>query len=184
MLHARRYAAASLKVSIPVLRNFRLLSLLGFLGCAFGLLFALYLQYFQKLEPCPMCIFQRVAMIATGIVFLLGALHGPKRGGRWVYAILAALAAAIGAGIAGRHVWLQHLPPDQVPACGPTLDYLLGMLPVNEVITTVLRGDGNCAIINAQWLGISLPAWTLVAFLGFLLYALAMPLLARKSSEL
>jgi disulfide bond formation protein DsbB len=164
--------------------SFRFLSLLGFLGCALGLAFALVLQYFGHLEPCPMCIFQRVAMIGTGLVFLIGGLHGPGRAGRWVYAAAAALAAAVGAGIAARHVWLQHLPPDQVPACGPTLDYLLGMMPVNEVITTVLRGDGNCAVINAQWLGLSLPGWTLAAFAGLVVYALASPLLARPKLSL
>ena len=161
--------------------NFRVLSLVGFLGCVFGLAFALYLQHFQGYEPCPMCIFQRVAMAAAGVFFLIGALHAPRGGGRWAYAVLALLASAAGAAIAWRHVWLQGLPPDQVPACGPTLDYLLGMLPVMEVVQMVLKGDGNCAKIDAQWLGITLPGWTLISFTGFGLYALAMPLLAKRA---
>ncbi len=161
--------------------NYRLLSLLGFLGCVFGMAFALYLEHVKGYEPCPMCIFQRVAMIGAGLFFLLGALHGPKAGGRWAYAVLAAIASGIGAFIAGRHVWLQSLPEDQVPACGPALDYLLDMMPIMEVVRMVLEGDGNCAKIDAQWLGISLPGWTLVAFIGFVLYALAMPLLARRA---
>ncbi|HEY0975550.1 MAG TPA: disulfide bond formation protein B [Solimonas sp.] len=161
--------------------NFRVLSLVGFLGCVFGLAFALYLQHFKGYEPCPMCIFQRVAMAAAGVFFLIGALHAPRGGGRWAYAVLALLASAVGAAIAWRHVWLQGLPPDQVPACGPTLDYLLGMLPVMEVVQMVLKGDGNCAKIDAQWLGISLPGWTLISFAGFGLYALAMPLLAKRA---
>lgn len=160
--------------------NFRLLSFLGFLGCAFGLAFAIvYLQHLRGYEPCPFCIFQRIAMAATGVVFLLGALHGPRGGGRWAYAGLATVTAAIGIGIAARHVWLQHLPEDQVPACGPTLDYLLQMMPANEAIMTVLRGDASCAKISAQWLGISLPGWTLIAFIGFALYALVLPILSR-----
>lgn len=159
--------------------TFRQLSLLGFAGCVGGLAFALYLQHFRGYEPCPMCVFQRVAMVGAGIAFLVGALHAPRGVGRWIYALLAALMSAGGAAIAGRHVWLQSLPPDQVPACGPTLDYLLGMLPVMEVVTMVLKGDGNCAKIDAQWLGISLPGWTLIAFVGFVLYALAMPVIAR-----
>lgn len=160
--------------------NFRLLSLGGFLACVFGLGFALYLQHFQGYEPCPMCIFQRVAMAASGVFFLIGALQGPTGGGRWAYAVLALLGAVGGAVIAGRHVWLQGLPPDQVPACGPTLDYLMDMLPVMEVVQMVLRGDGNCAKIDAAWLGISLPGWTLIAFIGLGLYALLMPVLARR----
>ena len=157
--------------------SFRQLSFLGFLACVGGLAFALYLQHFKGFEPCPMCIFQRVAMAGAGIAFLLGAIHNPKTWGRWVYAGLADLAAIIGALIAGRHVWLQSLPADQVPACGPTLDYLMGMLPVMEVVQMVLKGDGNCAKIDAAWLGLSLPGWTLVAFIGLSFWAVLTALL-------
>lgn len=160
---------------------YRPLQFLGFLACVMGLGFALYLEHFQGLEPCPMCIFQRVAMLATGLVFLLAALHGPRGGfARGVYALLALSASGAGAFVAGRHVWLQSLPPDQVPACGPTLDYLMDVMPFAEVLATVLRGDGNCAVIDAAWLGISLPGWTLIAFMGFALYAIAVPILARQ----
>ncbi|MES2883198.1 MAG: disulfide bond formation protein B [Pseudomonadota bacterium] len=163
------------------LLNYRLLALLGAAGCATGLLTAIL--YFQKhlgLEPCPMCIFQRVAMLATGAVFLLAALHGPKAGGRWLYSGLATLASSIGAFIAARHVWLQGLPEDQRPACGPTLDFLMQMMPLQEVITLILKGDGNCAKIDWTLLGQSIPFWTMAAFVGFIAWALAMPLLARK----
>ena len=156
---------------------------LGFAACAGGMGLALVLQYFFGLEPCPLCVVQRVAMIATAVVFLAGALHAPHGAlGRWAYAGLAALTAAGGAAVAARHVWLQNLPPDQVPACGPTLDYLLDMLPLTEVLVTLLRGDGNCAIIDAQWLGISLPGWTLVAFVGLTLLAVLTPIVARKEN--
>lgn len=164
-----------------MLRHYRWLNLLGFLGCVGGLAFALYLQHFRGYEPCPFCIFQRVAMLATGLVFLAAALHGPRAAGRWGYAIIAAVSASVGAGIAARHVWLQNLPPDQVPACGPTLDYLLDMMPLQDVVMTVLRGDGNCAKIDAQWLGISLPGWTLIAFIALALFALLTPVLAKSS---
>lgn len=163
---------------------FRLWMALGFVACVGGMAFALYLEHFRNLEPCPMCIFQRVAMVAAGLVFLAGTIHGPRgSAGRWAYGGLAALAAGAGAGIAGRHVWLQGLPPDQVPACGPTLDYLMEILPLQEVVATILRGDGNCAKIDAAFLGISLPGWTLVAFVGLALVALAAPVLARKDTS-
>jgi disulfide bond formation protein DsbB len=161
---------------------FRALCALGFAACAFAMAFALYLEHFKGYEPCPMCIFQRVAMVATALVFLVGALHGPQTAGRWTYAGLAALTAGGGAAIAARHVWLQHLPADQVPACGPTLKYLLDILPFTEVVAKVLRGDANCAKIDAEWLGLALPTWTLVAFIGLALYALAAPALARKAA--
>jgi disulfide bond formation protein DsbB len=160
--------------------SFRGLFALGFLACAGAMGFALYLQYGKSEIPCPMCIFQRIAMMGGGLFFLLGALHAPRGGGRWLYAALAALCFVAGAGIAGRQVWLQHLPPDEAPACGPTLDYLLHMLPVSKVIETVLKGDGDCAKINSQWLGIALPEWTLFAFIGLVLYTLAAPRLSGK----
>ena len=166
--------------------SYRQLSFLGFLACVGGLAFALYLQHFKGFEPCPMCIFQRVAMAGAGIAFLLGAIHNPRTWGRWIYSGLADVGAIIGALIAGRHVWLQGLPADQVPACGPTLDYLLGMLPVMEVVQMVLKGDGNCAKIDAAWLGISLPGWTLIAFIGLSFWAVLTALLPlvfeRRSS--
>lgn len=155
---------------------------LGFAGCLSAMLFAaVYVQRVLGLEPCPLCVLQRVAMIGTGAVFLVGAIvapAGPR--GRWAFAGLSALIALIGAGLSARHVWLQHLPADQVPACGPTLQYLLDVLPFTEVLMTVLRGDGNCALVDAQFLGISLPGWTGITFVGLVLYALAAPLIARK----
>ncbi|THD04455.1 disulfide bond formation protein B [Panacagrimonas perspica] len=163
--------------------SYRSLCLLGFLGCVGGLAFALYLQHFKGFEPCPMCIFQRVAMAGAGLFFLIGALHNPKGGGRWAYAVLADLCAIAGVIIAARHVWLQGLPADQVPACGPTLDYLLGMLPVMEVVQMVLKGDGNCAKIDAQWLGLSLPMWTMITFIGLSFWAMlaaALPTIAER----
>ncbi|MGQ3058636.1 MAG: disulfide bond formation protein B [Nevskia sp.] len=162
--------------------TYRSLCFAGFAGCVAGLLFALLLQHGYGLEPCPMCIFQRVAMAFAGLGFLGGAVFAPKAGGRWLWVVLALLGALAGAAIAGRHVWLQGLPPDQVPACGPTLDYLLDLLPVGEVVTLVLKGDGNCAKIDAAFLGISLPGWTLVAFIALSLYALLIPRLARRHS--
>src|SRR5260370_28031685 len=109
--------------------SIRQLFALGFLGCVAGMAFALYLEYFQHLEPCPLCIFQRVAMIAAGLVFLAGTLHGPGAAGRWVYGGLAATAALAGVGLAARQVWLQHLPPDHAPACRPTPHSPLDMPP-------------------------------------------------------
>jgi disulfide bond formation protein DsbB len=103
--------------------------------------------------------------------------------GRWAYGGLAALAAGAGAGVAARHVWLQNLPADQAPACGPTLDYLMEVLPFTEVVTTILKGDGNCAVIDWSLLGLSLPGWSFVAFAGLFVLAIAAPLIARKETQ-
>lgn len=163
--------------------SFRQISFLGLAACIGCMAFVVgYIQHVLGLEPCPLCVAQRVAMVATATAFLLAALHAPRGGGRWAYAGLTALLAAAGAGIAGRHVWLQSLPPDQVPACGPTLEYLMQMLPFLEVVRTLLRGDGNCALIDWTLLGLSLPGWSLVGFTGLALYALAGPVLSRKET--
>ena len=159
--------------------NFRLLCLGGFLFTVACMAFALYLQHYKGYEPCPMCIFQRVAIMISGLFFLIGAIHGPRGWGRWVYAGLADLAAIIGAVIAGRHVWLQSLPEDQRPSCGPTLDYLMDMMPLREAVEFVLRGEGQCAKIDAQWLGLSLPFWTMIGFIVLSLYAALTPVAAR-----
>jgi disulfide bond formation protein DsbB len=143
----------------------RWLNLAGFLICASVLAAAYYLQYVHDLEPCPLCIFQRIAFAALGIFFLLAALQNPRGGGRYVYALLIALAAGIGAFVAGRHVRLQSLPPDQVPACGPGLNYLLDTFPLAEALTLVLRGSGECAEVDTV-LGLSIPLWALLAFIG------------------
>src|SRR5688572_5081172 len=114
----------------PFAWSFRWQMLFGFAVAAALLLYAVFAEYGQLYEPCPLCIFQRMAMLAVGVVGLLAAIHDPRgRGGRMTWGLLAFLAAGIGAAIAGRHVWLQHLPADQVPACGPTLDYMLQSMP-------------------------------------------------------
>lgn len=143
----------------------RRLNLAGFALCAALIAAAYYLEFVEGLEPCPLCILQRAALAALGVVFLLAALQNSAGAGRYVYAGLVALAAGVGAAVAGRHVWLQSLPPDQVPACGPGLDYLLDTFPVFEAMALVLRGSGECAQVDTV-LGLSIPLWTLLAFLG------------------
>ena len=151
---------------MPYLPSPRLTNLGLFLMTAAAMATALWLQYDQHLEPCPLCIFQRVAMIATGVVALVAFLHGPGRLGRRIYAVLTLIAITGGIVVAGRHVWLQHLPPDQVPACGPGLQYWLDTFPLHEVMVKVFRGSGECAVVDWTFLGLALPAWTLAAFLG------------------
>lgn len=151
---------------MPYLPSPRLTNLGLFLAALVAMLFALWLQYYQYLDPCPLCILQRVAMIATGLVALAAFLHGPARRGRRVYAGLTLLATGLGMVVAGRHVWLQHLPPEDVPACGPGLDYWLDTFPLHQVLMKVFKGSGECAVVDWTFLGLSLPAWTLAAFVG------------------
>ncbi|WP_066098523.1 disulfide bond formation protein B [Xanthomonas massiliensis] len=146
--------------------TFRQRCLAGFAACLGVLLYALYVQFFDHLQPCPLCTFQRGAFVVLGVVFLLGAAWGPRgRGGRAAWAVLAVLAAAAGAALAIRHVWLQLLPAAEVPACGPDLAYMLREMPMADMMRQVFTGSGECAVIDWTFLGLSMPAWSLVTFL-------------------
>ena len=144
----------------------RMGNLAGLLFCAGLMAYALYAQYQLELDPCPLCILQRLAVIATGAVFLLATLHNPGNLGARIYALLLLVSAGTGALVAGRHVWLQNLPPDQVPACGPGLDFMLESFPMLEVLQMVLTGSGECADIDWSLFGLSMPAWVLIAIVS------------------
>ena len=133
--------------------------------CFLSIGVALYFQYYQEMEPCPLCIFQRVAIMAAGVVLALMWLAYPILMVRRIGAGLLALISAAGIGLSIRHLWLQSLPEDQVPACGPGLEYMLEAFPFREVLDMVLKGSGECATINWQWLGLTIPGWTLLLFL-------------------
>ena len=141
----------------------RRLNLLGVALCLALLAYAWYAQAILHLEPCPLCIFQRVAVAATGVLFLLAALHHPRRWGTPVYGTLLVLAALATMGIAARHLWIQHQPEGAVPACGATLSYMLEVFPLADVIRKVLTGSGECARITWSLLGLSMPGWVLLA---------------------
>src|SRR6186713_516740 len=119
----------------------RIAFLLGFLVCALLLGWAYYLQYVEGLDPCPLCIFQRVVVLVIAIIFLVGTFHEPGRVGAWIYALLLLIAAGIGTALATRQVWLQSLPKDQVPACGMGLSYMLDTMPFLDTIRRVLEGS-------------------------------------------
>ena len=135
----------------PRLTNFGLFVLM-----LVGMGVALYLQHYAHLEPCPLCIFQRVSLMSMGIVALIAFIHNPAALGRRIYAGLSLVGALAGVGVAGRHVWLQHLPADEVPSCGPGLDYWMDTFPFQEVVQKVLRGSGECAKVDWMMFGLSL----------------------------
>lgn len=135
----------------------------GFLACAGMMAYALYAEHVLFMEPCPLCVFQRMAVIGLGIVFLLAALHAPSgKGGRYVYAGLIGVAAAAGIGVSGRHVWLQSLPPEEVPACGPGFGYIMDSFPLADALGMIFTGSGECATVDWSFLGLSMPAWVLI----------------------
>jgi len=142
----------------------RLLNGIGFLIVAALMGYALYAEHVLGLAPCPLCIFQRIAMIALGVVFLAATLHAPTGWGARVYAVLGAVVALTGAGIAGWHVRMQNLPPEAIPSCGPGLNVYFETLPVLDALRAVFTASGECSEINWTFLGLSMPTWVLVWF--------------------
>lgn len=138
-------------------------NLLGFVACACLLAYAYYAQFVMHLEPCPLCIFQRVGVFAVGVLFLIAALHDPGAFGRRLYALLLSLAALATIGIALRHLYIQSLPPGSVPACGASLDFMLKIFSLSEVLVKVLSGSGECARVTWEFLGLAMPAWVLIS---------------------
>ena len=155
---------------------------LGFLACAGLIGYALYLQYYEYQDPCPLCLLQRIVFIALMALFLAAAVHGPGRAGAMIHGGLQFLTAAAGAAIATRHVWLQHLPPDKVAECGPSLEFTLRKFPLFQALEKVLGGTGQCAEAGWKFLGLTIAGWSLVWFvlLGSLAVYLAV-IAARKS---
>ncbi len=147
--------------------------LLGFLVCAGLMGWAFWLQYGEGLEPCPLCMFQRIAVCAIGVVFLVAFIHNPFRPGAAAYALLVLVFAGAGAAFAGRQVWLQSLPKDQVPACGMGISYMMDTMPFTDVLQKVFAGSGECAEKGWELVGLAIPGWTLVFFVAITIYAFA-----------
>jgi len=142
------------------------LNALGLAACAGLLGYAWYSQVVLGLEPCPLCIFQRVGVAAMAALFALAAIHNPRTWGARIYAALLILAALMTMGVAARQLWIMHLPEGAVPACGATLSYMLDIFPLTDVIRKVLTGSGECAKVSWRFLGLSMPAWVLLAAAG------------------
>ncbi|MBI4808914.1 MAG: disulfide bond formation protein B [Nitrosomonadales bacterium] len=149
----------------------RWLYLAGALAVVGLFCFGLYLQYVLRLEPCPLCMIQRVIFIAIGLLFLIAALHNPKQTGAKLYSILIALVSLSGVAVAARHIWIQHLPKDQVPGCGPGLDYMLKNFPLSDVWQELLHGSGECAEKSWSFLALGIPEWSLVWYVLLGLFA-------------
>ena len=156
-------------MKIPSLINGRTGYAMGAVACALLLGFAYYLQYVKDLHPCPLCMVQRAFFYLMLFFFAAGALHGRWN---WLYSSLAFLAAAGGAATAGRQVWLQSLPPDKVPQCGPDLMFMLNNFPLKRTLEKVFYGSGECAAVDWTFLGLSIAGWSLVCFVVLGAYAL------------
>lgn len=154
------------------LASHRLPYALPALACAALLGFGYYLEYFQGQDPCPLCLVQRGFYYGVLVTFAIAALHGPGKTGNLAYCAAALILALGGAAVAVRHVWLQHLPADQVPDCGPDLYFMLQNLPLGRTLEKLFAGSGQCAEVHWKFLGLSIAEWSLAWFAALALYAL------------
>ncbi|MEE9575263.1 MAG: disulfide bond formation protein B [Gammaproteobacteria bacterium] len=152
-----------------------------FIVCASLLGFGLYLEHVVGLEPCPLCVFQRIAYIVVGLFALIGAIHNPQKLFERIYTGLILIASLCGAGIAGRQVWLQHLPEDKIPECGPGLDYMLDAFPFTEALKMILSGSGECAEVQWTFLSFSIAEWSIVCFTGLIIVSITMLIHHKKA---
>ncbi len=164
-----------------MLQNRRVVNSVGAVACFAMLGYAYFEQYVEHLEPCPLCMFQRITIFALGVVFLIAALHNPRSWGKYVYVILIAVAALATIGVSGRHHYVQSQPPGSIPACGAPLEALIRMFPLTQVIRKVLRAGGECAVVNWRFLGLAMPAWVLICAAALGIWGVIGNLLARAA---
>lgn len=162
--------------------NYRSLAFFGLAICVVSMLFAvLYLEQTLYLDPCPLCILDRVVIMSLGVLFLLALLIGPKTIFATINGVCCIVLSVVGIGLASRHIWLQNLPKDQVPECGPDLYFMLDTLPLFETLKKTLTGSGSCADISWEFAGLTIPEQTLILFVILLILSIIQTLRSRKS---
>ena len=161
--------------------SYRALNLFGLLLCIGSMLFAiLYLEGVLYLDPCPLCMLDRAIITALGVMFLIAMIHNPTSLFAKIYGCISIVLCLIGIGIASRHIWLQNLPEDQVPECGPDIFFMLDTLPLFDVIKKTLTGSGSCAEVSWTFAGLTIPEQTLLLFVGLFVLSLIQTLRVRK----
>lgn len=147
--------------------SYRILNLAGFFLIVFILGFAVYLQQNLHLQPCPLCILQRILFAILGILFFTGSLYQPKQLFRRLFAAVLLIVASLGTLLASRQVYLQHLAPGQQPPCAPNFYYLLQNFPLRQSLPIFFRGSGDCAEIQWTLWHMSIAEWSLGFFIIF-----------------
>jgi len=152
--------------------SLRFYSFLPFFGTVAFLAYALYTEIYLYLNPCPLCMVQRYIFILIGILYFITFIKPPIAWGRKLFGVLISLVSIFGMFVSGWHVRLQNLPPEEVPDCGPGLDYMLEAFPLKDIISELINGSGDCAEVVWSFLGLSMPTWSFICFLGFFLYTI------------
>lgn len=150
----------------------RLTYLLGLVTISALLLTSVYLQLFAGFVPCPLCILQRISFVLLGLLFLIGMLLHAKRWSRWTVGGLSTLVSLLGIFLAGRQVWLQHFPPVNASECGVSLQYMMRVLPMNEVLQKIFAGSAECTQRGWEFLNFTMAEWSFIWFIMFFIFSL------------
>ena len=152
--------------------SLRLYSFIPFFTTALLLAYAYYEQYIDYLDPCPLCMVQRLVFFIIGLLYLLTMIKPPQFYFRKIFVVLIVLVSVLGCVVSARHIWIQNLPADEVPACGPGLFYMLDNFTLGSVLQDILQGSGECAEISWRFIGLTMPMWTFICFFGFIIYTI------------
>ncbi len=145
---------------------------LGFAACLAIFLYSLYLQFNVGIQPCALCVLQRIVLVSIGLVFFLGSLFRVHKIAHIALGLLTTLLSVLGVALAGRQVWIQHFPGQSGDTCGASLQYMLKVLPFTEVLKNIFQGSAECTQIGWRFLSISLSEWSLFWFVIFLILSL------------
>ena len=164
-------------------KSLRLYSFLPFFATVLMIAYAYYEQYVEYLDPCPLCMVQRLVIALIGVFYFLTFLIPPKSIARFITAFIITIISILGALVSARHVWIQNLPADEVPACGPGLNYMLENFPFSDALQEILHGSGECAEVVWRFLGLTMPMWTFISFIGFIIYTILWAKLRQNEHE-
>ncbi len=159
----------AIKINLASWFNTRNINFYQFFICFSLLGAALYLQLQLNIQPCPLCIIQRIIFLVLGLLCFFAALHNPYRFGYRIYSLIELLIALMGAGVAGWQVWLEHQPPGRFAGCGISFSYMLTQLPLNQTLRIIFHGTGECSIVQWRLLTFSIAEWSLGFFCLFAL---------------
>lgn len=149
----------------------RMMYLYAFVVIVMMMLLALYLQFYKGIAPCPLCVLQRLMLAFLGVVFFFGAAFSLKKLGNTFIGCLGFFIALVGIFLSGRQVWLQHLPPNKAEDCGVSLQYMLKVLPLDQVFKKILQGTADCSLLEWSFGGLSLAEWSLIWFVLLAVFA-------------
>lgn len=163
--------------------SIRTIYLFGFVIVTSILMTSIYFQVIDGIMPCPLCTLQRIAFFLLGILFLTGVFLHTKRKAVFIINVLCGIISIAGIFFAGRQVWLQHFPSADNSECGVSLQYMMQVLPMNEVIQKIFSGSAECTQRGWEFLNLNMAEWALIWFVIFFLLTIYLFVKGRGSKQ-